>query len=297
MKLYIPALVLVCTSYCHARQFPLASLDNLGCQKIAERFPKTNSDLVQKLIDVHGTKVEHATGMKHYKLDKSPNRLWRVAAMDHCEIEIGPPSAIGHALYCPRESPTPCTLGATYKDSQSFRDEIGFHTEFSIESGGGLPGVFEAKSTITFGTSYTYSKEFSHGLELSYVFPVEPGRVCTPTQVAYRQRCTGTVWEVRNDSWGWTCPELAANIDFNDKHRWFVLEGQDQWFHYVHYRGNLPPQLYTVRSKNVFRPRSCSDVPEKIQVRTLDYMQSDTNAKNPVEFDNGKSISAITCVY
>ncbi|KAF9322223.1 hypothetical protein BG006_002451, partial [Podila minutissima] len=179
--------------------------------------------------------------------------------------------------------------------SQTFRDEIGFHAEYSISASGGLPGVFEATATATFGISYTYTKEYSNGSEFQYEFPVAPGKTCTPTRVLYRQRCKGTIWEVRDDSWGWMCNELS--FDFKDKHRWFVKEGEDGWFHYVHHRKGLPSQLRTFRSRHGFRPTSCSDATEKIQVRTLDVLRTDNHAKASLGFDNGKSISAISCLY
>ncbi|KAG0065720.1 hypothetical protein BGZ90_001683 [Linnemannia elongata] len=151
--------------------------------------------------------------------------------MDSCQIEIGPTTAIGHALICPPESSDPCKLGAVYRDSQTFRDEIGFHSEFSIEGSGGLPGVFEVKSTATFGTSYTYTKEYSKGLDPSYDFYVPPGRACVPTQVPYR--------------------EVQGNY--------------------------------------------LADV--KVEVRTLEVIRTGGDAKASLEFDNGQSISGITCLY
>lgn len=282
MKLSFAVLLFCLASHCHG-------------QPIVFSAARTSDDLVQSLIRTHGSKVKKATGMKSYTLDKTVGRLWRVGSMESCKVEIGPTTAIADALLCPSESPSPCTQTTKYIDSQTFTDEIGFHAEYSISASGGLPGVFEATATATYGISYTYTKEYSNGAEFQYEFPVAPGKTCTPTRVLYRQRCKGTIWEVRDDSWGWMCNELS--FDFNDKHRWFVREGEDGWFHYVHHRKGLPSQLRTFRSRHGFRPTSCSDATEKIQVRTLDVLRTDNNAKASLEFDNGKSISAITCLY
>ncbi|KAF9114082.1 hypothetical protein BGX30_006726 [Mortierella sp. GBA39] len=268
----------------------------MSCQQLLDVGTlRTSEDLVQSLIRIHGSKVENATGMKSYMLDKTEGRLWRVGSMDSCQVEIGPTSAIADSLLCPPQSPSPCSQKTVYIDSQTLRDEIGFHAEFSIEAGGGLPGIFEAKSTATLGISYTYTKEYSNGKEFHYEFPVAPGKACTPTRVLYMQRCRGTVWEVRSDSWGWKCNELS--VDFRDKHRWFTREGEGGWFQYVHHRQGLPSQLWSFRSRHGFRPTSCSDVTEKVQVRTLDVIRTDNDAKASLEFDNGKSISAISCLY
>ncbi|KAG0275570.1 hypothetical protein BGZ96_003742 [Linnemannia gamsii] len=282
MKLSFAVLLFCLASHCHG-------------QPIAFSAARTSDDLVQSLIRTHGSKVKKATGMKSYTLDKTAGRLWRVGSMESCKVEIGPTTAIADALHCPSESPSPCTQTTKFVDSQTFRDEIGFHAEYSISASGGLPGVFEATATATFGISYTYTKEYSNGAEFQYEFPVAPGKTCTPTRVLYGQRCKGTIWQVRDDSWGWMCNELS--FDFNDKHRWFVREGEDGWFHYVHHRKGLPSQLRTFRSRHGFRPTSCSDATEKIQVRTLDVLRTDNRAKASLEFDNGKSISAITCLY
>lgn len=296
MKLYFPVLLVCLASQCYAQQVVLTPYERMGCQQPQDGdMPRTEDELVQKLILLHGKKVENATGMKSYMLDKTEGRLWRVGSMDSCQVEIGSTSAIGHALICPPESSGPCKLGAVYRDSQTFRDEIGFHSEFSIEGSGGLPGVFEVKSTATFGMSYTYTKEYSKGLDLSYDFYVPPGRACVPTQVSYRQRCKGTIWQVRDDPWGWMCGELS--VDFNDKHRWFTRDGESGWFQYVHHRSGHPSQLWTFHTRHGFRPASCSDVDEKVQVRTLEVIRTDGDAKASLEFDNGQSISAITCVY
>ncbi|KAG0363231.1 hypothetical protein BGX24_004947, partial [Mortierella sp. AD032] len=217
---------------------------------------------------------------------------WKVGSMESCQVEIGPTSAIADSLYCPSESPSPCTQKIVYTDSQTFRDEIGFHAEYSISASGGLPGVFEVTATATYGISYTYTKEYSNGAEFHYEFPVAPGKTCTPTRVLYRQRCKGTIWHVRNDSWGRMCNELS--FDFNDKHRWFHPSPENGWFHYVHHRQGLPSQLWTFHSRDGFRPRSCSDATEKVQVRTMDVIRADNDAKASLEFDNGKSISAVT---
>ncbi|KAF9957426.1 hypothetical protein BGZ72_001851, partial [Mortierella alpina] len=75
MRLYLPVLVLGFTGYCQARQVVLAS-DDMGCRELADEIPRTNSGLVQKLIDLHGAAVKNATGMKSYMIEKPPGDWW-----------------------------------------------------------------------------------------------------------------------------------------------------------------------------------------------------------------------------
>ncbi|KAF9127932.1 hypothetical protein BG015_004430 [Linnemannia schmuckeri] len=311
MKLYLAVLLVCLAGSCHAlpQQYMLTPSENMSCghpqsgadigpHSDVDIDPQSSEDLVQLLVKTHGSKVEKATGMKVYSIDKPKGGYWRVGALDSCNIEIGPTSAIGDTLLCPSQSPSTCNLGITVVDSQTFRDEIGFHAEYTIEVSGGLPGVFEAKVSATYGLSYTYSKEYSKGQEISYSFPVSPGRTCTPTRVSYRQRCIGTIWEVANDAWTGHCKDLP--FDFADKHRWFSYPGdagEFGWFQYVQYRPGQIPQLWTVHTSHGYRPISCADVDKLVQVRSLRQLRVDNDAKASLEFDTGRSISAVTCIY
>ncbi|KAF9971537.1 hypothetical protein BGZ73_005523 [Actinomortierella ambigua] len=275
---------------------PQADFD-IGAQADFDIGAQSSDDLVQLLVKTHGSKVEKATGMKAYSIDKPKGGYWRVGAMDSCNIEIGPTSAIGDTLFCPSQSPDTCQLEISVIDSQTFRDEIGFHAEYTIEVSGGLPGIFEARVSATYGMSYTYSKEYSKGQEISYSFPVSPGKTCTPTRVSYRQRCIGTVWEVQNNRRDWNCKDLA--FDFGDKHRFFT-NSDDQaygWYHYVQYRPNEAPELWTLHTSHGFRPINCEDIDRGVEVRTMKQLRVDKDAKASLEFDTGKSISAVTCIY
>jgi hypothetical protein len=301
MKLHLAVLLVCLAGSCHAlpRQYMLTPSENMSCgypqSDVVDIGPQSSDDLVQLLVKTHGSKVEKAIGMKAYSIDKSKGGYWRVGALDSCNIEIGPTQAIGDTLLCPSQSPSTCDLGITFVDSQSFRDEIGFHAEYTIEVSGGLPGVFEARVSATYGMSYTYSKEYSKGQEISYSFPVSPGRTCTPSRVSYRQRCTGTIWEVANDAWTGHCKDLP--FDFADKHRWFSTDGEFGWFHYVQYRPGQVPQLWTVHTSHGFRPINCADVDKLVEVRSLKQLRVDNDAKASLEFDTGRSISAVTCIY
>ncbi|KAG0201805.1 hypothetical protein BGX28_005460 [Mortierella sp. GBA30] len=181
-----------------------------------------------------------------------------------------------------------------FTDTQSFRTNVGFYTEFSISTTAGVPGIFEAKVTATTGTSYSYEKEYSHGKELSYTFPVAPGKACTPSKVAYRQPCTGILWEVQDNRSLWSCPGLR-DLDFNKTHKFF--SGQDaDWFHYVSVRPS-DTVLYTMHSLSGFIPRSCDELTWQVEARTLNVIITDPTSKASLEFDNGSSVSAVSCLY
>lgn len=151
---------------------------------VDHRAPKTIVDHEAKLVKDHRVLVNAVKDMKSYFIDKSPHIPWKTGSTHSCVPEIGPAATTGRAMSCPAESPRPCKFMVTYKDSQTFK-EMGFYAEFSIESAGGMSGIYEARVTTTFGSSYSYTKEFNHGIDLGYEFPVAPGLSCTPTQVSY----------------------------------------------------------------------------------------------------------------
>ncbi|KAF9105216.1 hypothetical protein BGX27_009723 [Mortierella sp. AM989] len=302
MKICATILLGLIASQCQALQVPFVYRNHAhNKQPVYNDFeeysgpPRTSDSLIRELVRVHGDKVVNATGMKSYAINKAPGRLWRVGGTEYCRSEIGPVTPIGDALACDSQSPSACQLDITFVDTQSFKHTVGFVAQYEISGKGGMPGVFEASTTWTFGSSYSYEKEYSRGRELKYSFPVSPGRTCIPSHVAYRQSCTGTLWEAKNDRWDWMCDELT-DIDFRDKHKFFYLQGEDNWFHYVAVRSDKTV-LYSIRTKNEFVPTSCYDVDYKIQVRTLTVINTNADAKASLEFDNGNSISATTCVY
>ncbi|KAF9353795.1 hypothetical protein BGX26_008439 [Mortierella sp. AD094] len=296
MKFYIPILLGLTASQCRSQQVILNPQRGLGCHhSIYNDDPRTPDGLIQELIRAHGPKITNATGMKAYVMDKTSGRGWRVSGMNNCNVEIGPISPIGDSLSCPLESPSPCQLDVTFIDTQTFTTSVGFYAEYSISASGGTPGVFEVKTSLTVGTSYSYDKQYSHGRELKYSFPVSPGRTCTPSHASYRQSCTGNIWEVNSDRSGWWCTDLT-DLKFDDKHAFFSYPGDDKWFHYVRI-GPYNTVLYTMHTRDGFPPKSCSDLDGGIEVRTMRLLDMDVQTKASLEYDNGNSISATTCIY
>ncbi|KAG9319414.1 hypothetical protein KVV02_007563 [Mortierella alpina] len=238
-----------------------------------------------------------ASQTQTYVMNKEHRDYWRVAANYDCKADKGPGQNLGSALMCPAEGGKPCELGVEIKDEQTFADQIGVHADYTIETSGSVPGVFDIKTSATFGVSYTYTKQFNSGRMVKYTFPVPEGKTCTPTRMSYRLLCKGTIWRVQDDRTDTDCGSLSG-IDFKNRFRWFNLESDgSNWYQYVNQPDGQNTQLWTFDSKSGGRPTSCDDIKAPVQVRSMTKITEDPNVYASLSTTDGSSFSAVTCIF
>ncbi|KAG0043241.1 hypothetical protein BGZ83_011688 [Gryganskiella cystojenkinii] len=294
MKLEFLSILLVwCAHLGHTRSISLAPNEYAALHRRADASQNLNATLAT----LHGSSAAKANKAQSYMFSFTNSR-WKVAAIESCEVEIGPENKFGSALICPAKSAAPCTLTATFKDSQTFRDEIGVHASYSVEASGGVPGIAEVKMSATYGASYTYTQEYSHGVEVAYGYTVPVNETCTPTSVSYRLRCTGSSWQLARDDQQWD-QELVCKdqtIDFKTRDKWFMAKEHDGWEYQYIDKSVTDGKLWTFKTNNQGRPRDCSDV-KFLGLRNLKKIRDNKDTLCPLGYTNGKSLTAVTCIY
>ncbi|KAG0318508.1 hypothetical protein BGZ99_005638 [Dissophora globulifera] len=220
---------------------------------------------------------------------------WTVGANENCQAEIGPQQTFGAALLCQGTGGATCKLTASIKNTESFTDTLGYTSSFSVEAGGTVPGAVNVKATMSKGTSETYAHTYGQETSVTYEFPVPEGKRCTPTRVSYRMKCKGISWHVNgqdNRNSKTACSDLT--IDFADPLK--IFKGPDGHFYYVNRLSDTDSQLYEMTSKTGFAPESCESVADGIWVRTMDLLRA-KDTDEPLSFTDGRSLSAIACIF
>ncbi|KAF9283572.1 hypothetical protein BGZ68_005259 [Mortierella alpina] len=231
-----------------------------------------------------------------------------MAGRNHGQLSdrSGSCQGIGDALICPEESPSPCQFTAKFVDTQSTTNELGFKSEFSLSAKGGASGALEFEAKVTLSEERRFSRQFNEGKELTYTFHVEKGKACRLSQVSYRARCQGVLYDVPSSRQTVLCPVLVRldrQFSFNEPHAWFKDPEYPDWFHMVRkvneFMDPVPSGLYlwSFRVKNNFPPTSCADLIQDAEYRPMTEKTRDPNSESFLVLDNGKSISAVSCIY
>ncbi|KAF9952722.1 hypothetical protein BGZ70_000530 [Mortierella alpina] len=257
----------------------------------------SNASLKERLRQLYESQVSNTTAFTSYSLILT--HQWQVWKLDHCQAKIKAPSAIGTALYCDRSSSTACQLSVRYINTQTLSTQDGVSAEFSVSMSVGEPGIIEAKMSMSVSTSHTVTHTYSDGKEFLYTFPVGVGKMCTPSIVSYYLQCHGTHWSVNDDAWSKECGDVQARygIDFADPHRWFVDPKNGDWYQYVYEDKEHGDMLWSFHVRYKAPPKSCEDIVQIVDLRTLADRRNQTSTEAFLGFDNGQSISVVSCVY
>ncbi|KAF9562619.1 hypothetical protein EC968_005196 [Mortierella alpina] len=258
---------------------------------------KSNNSLQERLRQLYESQISNTAAFRSYSLILT--HRWQVWKLDHCQPKIKAPTAIGTALYCARTSANNCQLSVRYINTQTLSTQDGVSAEFSVSMSVGEPGIFEAKMSMSLSTSHTVTHTYSDGKEFLYTFPVGKGKMCTPSIVSYYLQCQGTHWDVNDDPKSIPCSEVLARygIDFADPHRWFVDPKNDDWYQYVYEDREHGDQLWSFHVRYKAPPKSCEDIVQIVDLRTLSDKRNQTSSEAFLGFDNGQSISVVSCVY
>ncbi|KAG0090035.1 hypothetical protein BGZ93_000639 [Podila epicladia] len=296
MKIYLPVLLVCITSLCEARSILLARHEPaLHRREAAEAGPVSDSDqdLINKLAASDmSTTAAKANGAKSYMIDQSSS--WTVGANEECQAEIGPKQTFAGALLCSAEGGAACKVTAAIKNTESFTNTMGFTTSFSIEASGKI-GAATVKVAASQSQSNTYAHTYGQETSISYEFPVPAGKGCTPTRVSYRMKCKGTSWHVIGEEKKFDCDKLTDPIDFSDQLR--IFKGDDGHYFYVNHRSDGKSELYEMLTfENRYRPNNCGEVTGGVWVRQMDVLLS-ADTEEPLSFTDGKSLSAMACIF
>ncbi|KAF9979731.1 hypothetical protein BGZ75_009295 [Mortierella antarctica] len=259
---------------------------------------ESNETLEDRLRERFESTIGDTSAFKSFVMMKI-DPLWRIGKFHHCEPKIQPAKPIGTALYCDDQSPTSCQLSVTFINTQTVSTEDGYTSEFSISVEGGEPGIFEAKASFSHSQSHSVTHTYNGGKEFTYTFPVAAGRTCTPSIVFYYLHCQALQWTVENDAVSRPCSHFTGDyaMDFNDPHRWFVDATNEDWFQYIHEDEDHVGHLLSFHVGNKVPPTSCEDVVQIVDMRTLADQRNRTSSEAFLGFDNGQSISMVSCVY